>query len=87
MCFEPEADKPQGGFVWTARGEKNREQIVIHAACDLFDLLGIRGDFGKYIEALCLNIPSFTKSARRKARGRSRYYFELEDILKTIETQ
>ena len=87
LCFEPEADKPQGGFVWTARGEKNREQIVIHAACDLFDLLGIRGDFGKYIEALCLNIPSFTKSARRKARGRSRYYFELEHILKTIETQ
>ena len=88
LCFEPEADKPQGGFVWTARGEKNREQIVIHAACDLFDLLGIREDFGKYIEALCVNIPTFTKSARRKAsRRRSRYYIELEDILKSIENQ
>ena len=88
LCFEPEADKPQGGFVWTARGEKNREQIVIHATCDLFDLLGIREDFGKYIEALCVNIPTFTKSARRKAsRRRSRYYIELEDILKSIENQ
>ena len=87
LCFEPGADKPQGRFVWTARGEKNREQIVIHAACDLFDLLGIQEDFGKYVEALCENIPTFTKSARRKARGRSRYYFKLETILKSIENQ
>lgn len=88
LCFDPGADK-QGGFVWTARGEKNRREIVIQAACDLFSLLGIRmEDFGLYVEALCLNIPTFTKSARKKARqGWSRYYDQLKEILKTIETQ
>lgn len=88
LCFDPGADK-QGGFVWTARGEKNRGEIVIQAACDFFSLLGIKmEDFGLYVEALCYNIPTFTKSARKKARqGWSRYYGPLKEILKTIETQ
>ncbi len=88
LCFDPGADK-QGGFVWIARGEKNRAEIVIQAACDLFSLLGIKmEDFGLYVEALCYNIPTFTKSARKKARqGWSRYYGQLKEILKTIETQ
>ena len=88
LCFDPGADK-QGGFVWTARGEKNRGEIVIQAACDLFSLLGIRmEDFGLYVEALCLNIPTFTKSAKKKVRKdkRSSYCDQLEDILYTIET-
>ena len=89
LCFDPGPDKQQGEFVWTARGEKNREQIVIQAACDLLSLLGIEiEDFGEYIEALCVNIPTFTKSARKKARqGWSRYYGTLKDILKSIENQ
>lgn len=88
LCFDPEADR-QGGFVWTATGEKNRKEIVIQALCDLFDLLGIGlDDFGGYIEALCINIPTFTKSAKRKAgRGFSRYYGELKEILKSIQNQ
>ncbi len=88
LCFDPGADK-QGGFVWTARGKKNREEIAIQAACDLFLLLGIKeDDIGLYVEALCLNIPTFTKSAKKKVRKdkRSSYCDQLEDILYTIET-
>ena len=89
LCFEPEADKPQGGFVWTVRGERNPKEIYIQALCDLFDLIGIdTEDFGKYIEGLCINIPTFTKTAKRKARrGISRYYEELRAITKTLENQ
>ena len=88
LCFNPTAEK-QGGFVWTLTGEKNREQIVIQAVCDLFDLLGIKmEDFGIYIQALCYNIPAFTKSAKNKAkRGWSRYRETLKTIIQTIQNQ
>ena len=88
LCFDPEADR-QGGFVWTATGEKNRKEIVIQALCDLLDLLGVEFDYyGGFVEALCINIPTFTKSAKRKAgRGFSRYHGELKEILKSIQNQ
>ena len=88
LCFDPEADR-QGGFVWTATGEKNRKEIVIQALCDMLKLLGIETDnIGGYIEALCINIPTFTKSAKKKAgQGFSRYRFELKYILESIQNQ